>query len=272
MKNFKYIFLTVLSFSIVSSCSKFEDYNTNPNVPTTVSPDMLATQILKDTYRFWNPNQYDFSSANLWCKHTAVLQTNPNPNQYYYSYWPYGGFDSYKKLTDLKRMVEFAKGTQSESSFQGLALFMKASYGYGMTLDMGDVPYSEAGKAEEGITKPKYDKQADVFVEVLGDLKAAEAYFAKGKNFDGDIMLGGYATKWQKLCNAMQLKILQTISKKITAEQKTRFAAIVAANNLMTGNDDNFQLEYSENPNSTHPFWNGEDMRIYVGVSKLVVD
>jgi len=272
MKNIKYIILAVLSLSIASSCSKFEDFNTNPDVPTTVSPDMLATQILKDTYRFWNPNQYDFSSANLWCKHTAILQTNPNPNQYYYSYWPYGAFDSYKKLTDLKRMVEFAKGTQSESSFQGLALFLKAIYGLGMTLDMGDVPYSEAGKAEEGITKPKYDKQADVFAEVLTDLKAAEELFAAGKNFDGDIMLGGDATKWRKLCNAMQLKVLQTISKKITAEQKTRFAAIVAANNLMTGNDDNFQLAYSENSNSNHPFWNGEDMRIYVGVSNLVVD
>ena len=81
-------------------------------------------------------------------------------------------------------------------------------------------------------------------------------------------MLGGYTTKWQKLCNAV--KILQTISKN-TAEQKARFAAIVAANNLMTGNDDNFQLEYSENPNSTILSGMGRHA-IYVGVSKLVVD
>jgi hypothetical protein len=149
---------------------------------------------------------------------------------------------------------------------------MKAYYGYLITLDLGDVPYSEAGKAEEGIYQPKYDKQADVFAAVLNDFKAAEEFFAAGKNFSGDIMYGGDVTKWRKLCNAMQLKVLQTISKKITAEQITRFAAIVAANNLMTDNSDNHQLVYSDNPNSSHPFWSGESMRIYVGVSKLVVD
>ena len=40
----------------------------------------------------------------------------------------------------------------------------------------------------------------------------------------------------------------------------------------MTSNDDNFQLVYSDNPNATYPFWNGENRRIYTGVSKLVVD
>jgi len=272
MKKLKYIYIAIISLAIVSSCSNFEELNTDPDSPSSVSPDMLATQALKESYRFWNPNQYDFSTANLWCKHTAILETNPNPYQYYYSYWPYGSFDAYQRLTNLKRMVELSEGTQYESSFKGLALYLKASSGFGMTLDLGDIPYSEAGKAEEGITKPIYDKQEDVFKYILLDLKAAEEYFADGINFDGDIMLGGDVTKWRRLCNAMQLKVLQTISKKITTEQKARFAEIVGAGNLMTGNDDNFQLVYTDNSNSNHPFWNGEDMRLYVGVSKLVVD
>ncbi len=272
MKNIIYIFLVLLALTIASSCSNFDEINTNPDAAITVSPDMIATQVLKDSYRFWNPNPTDFSTGNLWCKHTAKLETNPNPYQYYYSYYPFGSFGSYKRLTDLKRMVEFSAGTPYESSFKGLALFMKASFGLSSTLDMGDVPYSEAGMAEEGITQPKYDKQADVFVSILNDLKAAEEAFAAGKDFGGDIMFGGKVAKWRKLCNAMQLKVLQTISKKITAEQKTRFAAIVAANNLMVDNTDNFQLNYSDNPNSSHPFWNGENIRINTGVSDLVVN
>lgn len=271
MKNYIYTYLAVFSLIIVASCSNFEDINTDPNKPTTVAPEMLATQVLKDSYRFWNPNPTDFSYANLYNKHTAILQTNPNPYQYYYSYYPYGSW-GYQKLTSLKRMVEFSEGSSTESSYKGLALFMKASYGFSATLEMGDVPYSEAGLAEEGITKPKYDKQADVFVAILNDLKTAETYFASGTNFSGDIMFNGDVTKWRKLCNAMQLKVLQTMSKKITAEQKTRFAAIVAANNLMTGNADNFKLVYTDNPNATHPFWNGEGIRITDAVSKLVVD
>ena len=113
----------------------------------------------------------------------------------------------------------------------------------------------------------------DVFAAILTDLKAAEEKFAAGTNFGTcDIMFGGDAAKWRKLCNAMQLKVLQTMSKKITADQKTRFAAIVAAGNLMTGNADNFELKYSDNPNSSHPYWNGESKRITNAVSKLVVD
>ncbi len=272
MKNFKYILITIISSVIAFSCSDFEEINTNPDNPITVSPDLLATQVLKDTYRFWNPNPSDFTSGNLFNKHIAMLETNPNPNQYYYSYYPYGSFGNYSHLTDLKRMVEFSEGTTYESSFKGLALYLKAAYAFSATLDMGDVPYSEAGMAEEGITRPKYDKQAEVFAQIINDLQEAESYFANGSDFDGDIMFGGDVTKWSKLCNAMQLKVIQTMSKKVTSEQTVRFAAIVNAGNLMANNDDNLKLVYTTNPNATYPFWNGEDRRLYTGISELAVD
>lgn len=270
MKNYKYIFLVVLTLIIANSCSKFEEINTNPNTAIPTS-EMLATQVLKETFRFWNPNPTDFSFSNLYNKHMARLETNPNPNQYYYSYYPYGGW-GYENLTNLKRMVEFSANSPYESSYKGLAKFMKAYYGFSATIEMGDVPYSEAGMAEEGIVRPKYDKQEDVFKAVLNDFKEAELLFAAGTNFRGDIMYNGDVTKWRKLSNAMQLKVLQTMSKKITPEQKTRFAAIVDANNLMTGNADVFRLVYTTNTNATHPFFEGESQRILNGVSKMVVD
>ncbi len=270
-KIFCYISTIILLAS--SSCSNFDDLNTNPDASTIVSPEMLATQVLKNTYRFWNPNPTDFASGNLWNKHIAVLETNANPYQYYYSYWPYGDFGSYTNLTSLQSMVDFSAGGPYESSYQGLALFMKAWYGFNMTLDMGDIPYSEAGKIKEGIRYPKYDKQEAVVGYILDDLKAAEDYFAKGKDFKGDIMMDGSVTKWRRLCNVMQLKVIQTFGNKATAAQKARFAEIVAANNLMQSNDDIFSLKFSENQNSWYPFYNGgEDRRIITGMSKLMVD
>ncbi|WP_153637652.1 SusD/RagB family nutrient-binding outer membrane lipoprotein [Prolixibacter sp. NT017] len=272
MKNLTYIFLLIFSLFTAVSCSNFEEINTDPNKTNQVTSSMLATQVLKDTYRFWNPNPSDFTSGNLFNKHIAMLETNPNPGQYYYSYWPYGSFGAYSRLTDLQYMTQYAEGSKFESSYKGLQLFMKAWFGFSATLDMGDVPYSEAGMATEGITQPKYDKQADVFAEILSDLQKAEADFAQGTNFDGDIMYGGDVTKWRKLCNAMQLKVIQTMSKQATSEQKARFAAIVNAGNLMTGNDDNFKLVYSDNPNATYPMYNGEERRQNTGVTQLVVN
>lgn len=272
MKKIIYIFSIFALLTVTYSCSNFEELNTNPDASTVVSSDMLATQVLKDTYRFWNPNPTDFATGNLWNKHCAVLETNANPYQYYYSYWPYGGFGNYTNLTSLGSMVKFSEGTPLEASYQGLALFLKASYGFSNTLDLGDVPYSEAGKAKEGILYPKYDKQEQVVSYILADLKLAEENFAKGKDFGGDIMFGGDVTKWRKLCNAMQLKVIQTFGKKATSAQKARFAEIVAANHLMESNGDIFSLKYTENPNSNHPFYNGEDRRKLTGLSKLLVD
>ncbi len=272
MKKLKYIFIAILSSITAISCSDFEDINTNPDTSTIVAPDMLATGVLVGTFKLSNNSADVYTQINLFNKHTAVLKPSADPGQYYYSYWPYGSFGNYKYLTDLKRMIEFAEGNPAQPSYKGLALFLKAHYGISATLDMGDVPYSEAGMAEEGITRPKYDKQEDVFAQILTDLQQAESYFAEGNNFGGDIMFDGDASKWQKLCNAMQLKVIQTISKKATAEQKARFASIVNAGNLMENNNDNLKLVYTENPNATFPFWNGENQRIDEGVSKLVVD
>lgn len=273
MKKIFYFISIIILLATANSCSNFDELNTNPDASTVVSSDMIATQILKGTYRFWNPNPSDFASANLWNKHIAVLETNPNPGQYYYSYWPYGSFDSYANLTGLQNMVDFSKGTQSEPAYQGLALFLKAWYGFNATLDMGDIPYSETGKMNEGIRYPKYDKQEDVIGYILDDLKSAEESFANAKDFKGDIMMDGSVIKWRRLCNALQLKVIQTFGKKATSVQKARFAKIVAANNLMQSNDDIFSLKFSENQNSMHPFYTGgEDRRKLTALSKLMVD
>ena len=272
MKRLFYI-LSALILFIAVSCDNFEDINTDPNATNEVSPGLIATQILKDTYRFWNVNAADFLSGNLFNKHLIQIN-NENPGQYYWAHWPWGSFNSYLRLTDLKYMAEFAEGSEFAPSYKGLELFLKAWYGFQMTLDMGDIPYSEAGLGEyDGIFQPVYDKQADVFAFILEDFKKAEALFAEGKDFDGDIMYGGDASKWQRLCNAMQLKVIQTMSKKATADQKSRFASIVNSGALMTGNEDNFALEYSTNSNAIHPFYNnGTEFRQYASLSKLTVD
>ena len=273
MKNRISIVVIMIASCIIASCDNFEDMNQNPDQPNKVSPEMLATQILKNTYRFWNPVPDDFQQGtNLMNKHIALLRTNPNPAQYFYSYYPYGSFGAYAGLTDLRLMSEYSKGTKQEPSYNGLELFLKASFGFSATLNMGDVPYSEAGKAHEGITKPKYDKQEDVFKQVLEDFRKAEEFFARGEKFDGDMMFNGDAEKWRRLSNAMQLKVLQTLSRKITDEQKTRFASIVEAGHLLQGPDDNLRLIYSDNPNAGYPFWNGETHRSYTAISKLCVD
>ncbi|MBP6022871.1 SusD/RagB family nutrient-binding outer membrane lipoprotein [Ferruginibacter sp.] len=273
MKKIHYLLLAMISLTVASSCKKFDKLNTNPDVPTSVSPDLLMTSIMKGAYRFWNPNSTDYSTAQLQAKQCANLENTPNPYQYYSSFSPYGSFGGAQTLTALNRMVDFAAGNPAKPSYEGYRLLYKANYGISVATDMGDAPYSEAGMAEQGVTKPKYDKAADIIVAALNDLKAAEAKFAQGVNFTGDITsYAGNATKWRRLCNALQLNALMTISKKITPAQKARFAEIVAAGNLLSGNADVFQLPYLDNANATYPFYGGENSRLNLAMSKLMVD
>jgi len=272
MKKIKIIILTIVSFTLPFSCTNLEEINTDPNKTNEVAPGMLATQVLKDTYRFWNVNAADFLSGNLFNKH-VISAYNENPGQYYWSYWPWGSFDAYARLTDLDYMVQFAEGSAYEPSYRGLALFLKAWYGFQNTLDLGDIPYSEAGLGKDGNFQPKYDKQQDVFQYILNDLAEAESYFAQGQEFDGDIMFDGDPLKWQKLCNTFQLKVIQTMSKQATAAQKTRFSDIVNNETLMTSNDDNFKLSYSTNANAIFPFYqNGTTFHEVSVLSELTVN
>lgn len=264
------ILSVVFALGMFCSCTDFDELNINPDSVSKVTPGMLATKLLKG-FAFWNPNSSDYASGNLWLKQTTLCETNPNPYQYYYSYWAYGSVD-YSSLTDAKRMMEFAQGTSTEASYKGLFLFLKARSGYNKTITLGDVPYSEILRAEEGIMYPKYDKQKDVFEAVLADLKEAESLFAQGQNFDGDFLYDGDASKWRKLCNYLQLRVLLTMSKKITPEYKARFAEIVSAGNLMESNDDNFQMDFLDNPNAYYPYYNGETKRKKHAIAKLLVD
>jgi hypothetical protein len=127
MKGKIFIAITWLIVFALSSCTDFNELNTNPNAPSSVTPDLLATQLMKDAYRFWNVNPTDFGSGNLFAKHTVLLETNPNPYQYYYSYSPYGSFGAMQKLTNLKLMEEAAKGNPTESSFKGAGTLLQSN-------------------------------------------------------------------------------------------------------------------------------------------------
>ncbi len=271
MKNLKYILIAVIFF-FTASCSDFEEMNTNPDKSTSATPDMLLSYTMMKTFKLDNNSNDVYTQITLFDHHVTKLSATPDPGQYYWAYWIYGSFGSFKYLTDLSDMVMFAEGSVTEPSYRGLALFFKAWYGFKATLSMGDIPYSEAGMARDGITQPVYDKQADVFAYILEDLKQAESYFAQGVKFSGDIMFNGDAGKWRKLCNAFQLKVIQTMSKKATAEQKARFAAIVNAGNLMTSYNDDLKLVYTENTNATYPFYNANNQRLDMAPSTIAVD
>lgn len=264
-----YIISLISGILAVASCNRFDDYNTNPDKNTVVTPEMLATGAMLSTFKAGGDAKAYISYSAL-PKYVVYITEGPMGAQYNSIGSCYYG--SYQNLPNLAQMVEYAAGGDYEDSFKGLALFIKAYNGYRLTTQTGDIPYSEAGLGKSGLVTPKYDAQEDVFKAVLEDLKAAEAHFAAGKDFSGDIIYGGSVEKWRRAANSLQLKALMTLSNKITEEQKSRFAEIVAAGNLLRDNGDNLKLVYTATSGTWHPLYNQTMFDPYTTISTVVAD
>lgn len=248
MKNInKYIGLvSVLILIFLISCSKFDEINTNPDTTTKVPASMECTNIVLNMIGDGGLAM-GFISANALPKYVGFTLLGKNSSQY--NNTGSSGFGAMTILPNIDAMLEAAKGSTMENSYIAIAHFAKAYEFYYMTMWMGDIPYSEAGMGAEGLYRPKYDTQEEVFIAVLNELKAADSSFAIGIKFDGDpTPYAGDPQKWRKAVNAFALKVLMSLSKKegvASLNVTNRFAEIVAAGNLMDKTTGYLGLAYS---------------------------
>lgn len=238
---------------ILSGCSKFDDLNTNPDTTTEVSSSMLGTNVILSILKFNGRDAQAFLSDNALAKYIGFANETQMASQY--NRIGNGSFGGMTILTNIDKMVEYSQGSIMENSYKGLGKFARAYMFYHVTMQMGDIPYSEANKGLEGNYKPRYDTQEQIFLGILEDLKEADQYFATGTTFAGDpTPYNGDPAKWRKATNAFELKVLMSLSKKENVSSlnvKSRFAEIVNAGNLLESNTGFLGLKYSTI--NTHP-------------------
>lgn len=248
MKNIKiYIgLLSAIMLMLLAGCSKFEEYNTNPDATTVVPASMECTNILLAVL-VPGGDAMSFISTNALPKYVGFTILGKNSAQY--NNTGSGSFGAMTLLPNIDAMLSSAEGGVMESSYKGVASFAKAIAFYRMTMWMGDIPYSEAGKGADGLFEPKYDTQEQVLINVLDELKAADQYFADGIKFTGDpTPYEGDPAKWRKAVNAFALRVLMSLSPKENAaslDVKNRFAEIVSAGNLLDAGTGYLGLVYS---------------------------
>lgn len=260
MKNSKIYIGIFLIVSLLMSCEKFEEINTNPDTTTQVSSSMICTNVVLRVARFSGRDAKVMVAENALPKYVGYA----NEGQMGEQYNRIGGsdFGGMTILPNLDMMLEYAKGGVMEDSYKGVAKFVRALMFYNITMEVGDIPYSETNQGMDGLYRPKYDAQEEVFKGILDDLKEAEQYFAKGVAFTGDpTPYNGDPAKWRRATNALSLKVLMTLSKKegvASLNVKNRFAEIVAANQLMEANTGFFGLVYSSQ--NKHPLSGTNDL------------
>jgi hypothetical protein len=254
---------------VATGCKKFEDFQTDPNKPTRSTPDLLLSTVIQDAF------QSTTLGATLATRQMVFV--NSVSNEQYYG-WARANFDTYNDLRQVVKMEEEANRMQ-KPEYMPLVKFFKAYYFMKLTNTFGDIPYSAALKGEQDSVLPVYDKQQDIYVAVLNDLKTANELITNNTaEVQGDILYSGSMQQWKRLINTLSLRILMSLSLKEnnnTLQVKARFAEIV--NNpetypLMTGNGDNGQLVFHDVLGNRYPTFNDNDLQTAYYLDATFVD
>lgn len=269
-KIYNYLIGALVATGMLCSCSNFDDLNTNPDSPTTVTPEMLATKLILGTTK--PSTSKAFFNSNFLMKQLAWGEGSVD---YQYNKMGRSGFGGYTSLVNGVKMVELADDN-NPNAFQALNKFVKAFTVFYISMEMGDVPYSDALQGETGNITPKYDSQKDVMLQILDDLEEAYTLFGQAKKFDGDPVFGGDVNKWQKTVASFELKVLMNLSRvadDADLKVKERFATIVSNKKLMESNDDNYQLVFSEKKGQRYPMYKDDfNYNMYPMLSTTIVD
>ncbi|MFC0774930.1 SusD/RagB family nutrient-binding outer membrane lipoprotein [Terrimonas alba] len=247
--NKKALVVSILSLLLLFACRKHAYYQSNPNEPSAATPALLLTNISISVFNY-DPTQPAYASRQL-----TYYERGNSAVDYSWTSSSYANFDI---LRQVMKMDELAQQT-GEENYRGLAKFFRAVLFTQMTEIFGDIPYSDALKALEGNTKPKYDTQEDVYVGILQELEEANNILSDAKGIIiGDIIYGGKASQWKKLVNAFRLRVLMHLSKKEANTKlniKSQFQNIVsdpAKYPLMTGPADNGQIVFNTSATSNY--------------------
>lgn len=258
-KIIKFIGIGWILLIFLGGCTKLQDININPDKPTQASASLLCTSVILQFAQF-HSDAKAYITQDALSKYVGYADEGQLGAQY--NLIGNGSFGSMIILTNIQKMLDAAKGSVMEDSYKGVAKFAEAYTFYKLTMEMGDIPFSEAGKGEQGLFKPKYDTQESVLLGVLNDLQDADQDFASGRTFDGDpTNFNGDPVKWREATNAFALKVLMSLSDQVgdaNLDVKNRFATIVSAGNLLQPSTDFFGLNYSAE--DLHPLSGTNDL------------
>lgn len=253
--------------------NNFETINTDPNRPKEINPGVMLGQM---QYRIVNSSMgaaRDFTHELMQADAPRGSASGAGLHRYVVN--PGAGVWSnfYAYLTDIQDIYTIADRL-NENNYKAIALVYK-SWAYSILTDLyGDVPYSQANKATEGIVKPGFDTQKDVYIQLLKDLETANSLFdeTKALTYAGDLVFGANTVtggknpgilKWKKFTNSLRLRLLLRVLKRdgeVNAkEQITAILTDPGKFPVMTANADDAIFRYPGTLPYFNPYYNARN-------------
>ena len=116
-------------------------------------------------------------------------------------------------LTNVRRCTTHQ--LQRGSELSGHGNFECGIYG-NLTDAFGDVPMTEASRAEEGILKPSFNTQKEVYTKILNDLETANELFDPSRPliYGTEILFNNNVQNWRRFANSLRMRLLLRVSKR----------------------------------------------------------
>lgn len=216
MKQFRILFLLV-ALAMVSGCTKnFEDVNTDPNRISQISPGTLLNPILYSVgaFNMGKADDFTFQLMQVVLPFPSVaggIHRYDIPENSGASTWN----TYYRWLTNVKEMHAASVVAENEN-YQAIALTLKAWILSNTTDCFGNIPMDEASRGDEGIFRPAFNTQQEVYTKILAELEQANLLYttAKPMKFGTDILMGNDIARWKKFTNSLRMRLLLRVSGK----------------------------------------------------------
>jgi hypothetical protein len=265
----KVIVVTAAAFLVgAAGCDNdaLTNINQNPNSPARVETGVLfASAVTSAVNRV--RSDIELTHFSMWPQHLGEFQY-PEASLYQLrsteadAYWsnfyigPVQDFEQARRqaLTTNRPSQGCAPACANEL---GPILTMRAWTYWYMTGMWGDIPFTQASKADEGNITPVYDRQQVIYDSLLTNLAAANQMMsdAAGRDLGSqDPLYGGDVTHWKKFANSLRARLGLDLIKVDPARAQAEVAAAIAAGGF-TSNADNAELHWPGDGVNDNPWY-----------------
>jgi len=259
------LFLTgALALTTISGCKKdFYDINEpNPNFPTSVTiKELLPSAEAAIALVMGNNLQINGGLwAQFWTQTTAASQYktmeqyNPGPQDYDRP-WKSLYADA---LQDLKVIIQKA-GEDNAPNYIAIAKILQAYTYQVLTDNWGDVPYSQAVQADEGILSPVYDPQSVVYDGIISLAKEGIATIDESETAVvpgvDDMLLHGDMAVWRKFANTLLLRAYLRLAYVDPTRAQAGITELNTSGAQYLGAGEEVRIDYLSEGGRTHPLY-----------------
>lgn len=277
MKKILSIFIIFLFIITFSCTSDFEEINTDPNRIDRISPGTLLNPIL------YGVSAFNTARADAWTfqvMQVALPFPSASGGVHRYDISEAAGNSTwntyYRWLINIKEMREAAVAS-SDPNYLAIALTLNAWVYSQLTDSFGDIPFEEASRAEDGILRPKFNTQQEVYIAILADLERANQMFDNTRPmlFGEEILFGNNVTRWRKFANSLHLRLLLRVSNKTEMNSFTKMASIIndpVTYPVFTSTAESAILNISGVTPNISPWGRAIDFRTFRSISDFFVE